>query len=76
MRKQQENPFKPLPNKRYTIDTLSQHCKISGELCLNPFTDMANDALRTLLSAQSGAGKSFSVCASTTLKDIKMRMEG
>jgi hypothetical protein len=54
----EENPFKPLPNKRYTTGTLSQHCKMSGELRLNPFEDISDDALLTL-AAQSGAGKSF-----------------
>lgn len=38
----EENPFKPLPNKRYTTLTVPKHCKISGELRLNPFSDMTD----------------------------------
>ena len=67
----EENPFKPLPNKRYTTFTLPKHCKIGGELRLNPFSDMLDDAL-LVFAAQSSAGKSFHADAEAIHSNVRL----
>lgn len=67
----EENPFKPLPNKRYTTLTLPKHCSVSEELSLNPFAGMPDDAVLAL-AAQSGAGKSFHADAEAIHSNVRL----